>query len=133
MSQYVKFLMKPVVKVFILVFFIGLTFVSIYVADNLLQVGYRLDDVLPDESYTRDMNMVQEYVAGETTTWNTEVYYRHNMYHDEKVQEQMRLHTESIRELEYSDQDLNRPRPDWFARMNWTIANGMIDPSVKTM
>lgn len=87
MTKYAEFLMKPAVKIVVLVVFFAATAVSTYVSFYVLESKFEQSILVPDDSYVRDFFNLQDHLLHKDTGDQfTEVYYRVVDYHKPEVQ-----------------------------------------------
>ena len=94
MVRYANFLMKPVVKVVVLVSFVALAIVCSLSASNLTQ-EFEFSDVMPDDSYVTDfLDSLDEYTARSTVA--PYAYFRFVDQSQEDIQEQMEAYVNDL-------------------------------------
>jgi len=118
MTWYSEILMRPWVKVFVILFFAGFFAGCSYSTSQLYQ-AFDASDLAPEDSYTRDFIFVWNTRVGRP--FPVSIYFREVDQSDPEIQEQMRKYIDDIVAMPYMGRD-----PSFCWVTDWLEYSGML-------
>eukprot|EP00501_MAST-03F_sp_TOSAG23-6_P000487 GSMAST32.ASY1.ANO1.501.1 assembled CDS len=132
MKVYSHFLMKPVVKIIVIISFVGMISLAAYGVSNVT-TGFELIDLTPDKSYVRDMINTSDPLFGKLAS-NVPfgIYYKDIDYENAAVQAEMSRISEDVLKLSFVWADAGVD--DWHSAFTiWALKNPAYSANIETV